>query len=197
MLIDTLMMTAGEVDENRAQEMTTKIFRPLKTLARKHNVGLIVVHHLNKSDKVRMGQRMLGSVANHAWAEDSLYLTHGGKRGTVKMEFESKVAPGEIYKLDNLDNDRWDPLITPWRKEDANANSTPAERNGGRRSGSDSGSSARAPRMSIAGEALARLGGVQATAQIAAEAGLTYQQAYRQLSRDKFVTKQGSNWSTK
>lgn len=203
MIIDTLMMTAGDVDENRAQEMTTKIFRPAKVLSRKHNVALIVVHHLNKSDKQRMGQRMLGSVANHAWAEDSLYLTHGGRRGIVKMEFESKVAPGEIYKLDNLDNDRWEPIISPWRKDDSNLNSTPREgarrskSNGSGRSGSDSGSRARAPRMSLAGETLARLGGLQATREIAEEAGLTYQQAYRQLSRDSKVEKQGNSWGIK
>lgn len=200
MLIDTLMMTAGEVDENRAQEMTTKIFRPMKVLARKHNVGLIVVHHLNKSDKTRMGQRMLGSVANHAWAEDSLYLTHAGVPGSgkVKMEFESKVAPGQIYKLDNLANERWEPMVSPWRREDSNMNSTPRGegRSGGDRAGSRSGRSERRPKRSIAGEALERLGGVQSTREIAEEAGLTYQQAYRQLSRDPSVTKQGNNWST-
>lgn len=196
MLIDTLMMTAGDVDENRAQEMTTKIFRPLKVIARKHNVGLIVVHHLNKSDKQRMGQRMLGSVANHAWAEDSLYLLHGGKRGTVKMEFESKVAPGTTYKIENLDNDRWEPTISPWRKEDSNQNSNPVER-GGRRQDYEP-RPPREPKASAAGRALGQLGGgLHTTKAIADAAGLTYQQAYRQLSRDPFVQKDGNQWTMK
>ncbi len=155
MLIDTLMMTAGEVDENRAQEMTTKIFRPLKVISRKWNVALIVVHHLNKSDKQRMGQRMLGSVANHAWAEDSLYLTHAGSRGNVKMEFESKVAPGMIYKLGNLANQVWDPQVTPWRKEDSgNLNSTP--RGGDKGQAAVKKSEAAAGKLSMAGQALER-----------------------------------------
>lgn len=202
MLIDTLMMTAGDVDENRAQEMTTKIFRPMKVLARKHNVALIVVHHLNKSDKTRMGQRMLGSVANHAWGEDSLYLTHGAARGQVKMEFESKVAPGQIFKIDNLDNERWDPQITPWRKEDKAMNSRVSDRDesdrgakktAGRREGSDRDGG----KLSVAGEALAKLGGLQSTKSIAAEAEIHYQQAYRQLTRDPSAMKNGSNWELK
>lgn len=193
MIIDTLMMTAGDVDENRAQEMTTKIFRPLKVLARKHNVSLIVVHHLNKGENKRMGQRMLGSVANHAWDEDSMYLTHGGKPGTVKMEFESKVAPGQIYKIDNLDNDTWSPQIGPWRKDDSNLNST---------QGRGFGGGPREPRVerpSVAAIALEGLGGgLHNTRTIAEAAGITYQQAYRQLSRDSSrVEKLGNEWSMK
>lgn len=186
MIVDTLMMTAGEVDENRAQEMTTKIFRPLKVLSRKHNVALIVVHHLSKSDKSRMGQRLLGSVANHAWAEDSLYLSHTGTRGVLKMEFESKIAPGQVFKLANLDNDRWEPQITAWRRDDEK------DQTEHRRSNNTSQRSKGA--QSAAGRALSALGGVQSTRTIAEEAGISYQQAYRQLSRDTAVKKNGTGW---
>ena len=200
-IIDTLMMTAGDVDENRAQEMTTKIFRPLKVLARKHNVALIVVHHLNKGDNKRMGQRMLGSVANHAWGEDSLYLTHASGSGNVKMEFESKVAPGQAFKISNLDNERWVPTLDPWKKDDEknynNANA-PRERGARRSTQSDEGSSQGSRREdrkpSPAGEALAQLGGVQITKVIAEAAGISYQQAYRQLGRDPKAKKNGNNW---
>lgn len=185
MIIDTLMMTAGEVDENRAQEMTTKIFRPLKVISRKHNIAVIVIHHLNKGEKQRIGQRMLGSVANHAWAEDSLYLTHSSPRGTLKMEFESKVATGQVYKLGNLMNSQWDPQVSQWRKDDDQPmNSTPKPK-------------AEPKKMNPAVEALERLGGIQETKVIAAEAGLTYQQAWRQLSRDKAVQKVGTKWEMK
>jgi hypothetical protein len=208
MIIDTLMMTAGEVDENRAQEMTTKIFRPLKVLARKHNVSLIVIHHLSKSDKSRMGQRMLGSVANHAWGEDSVYLTHAGGKGNVKMEFESKVAPSAIYKIGNLDNERWEPQISNWRKDDENQNAAPAGRgagNGDRGARKSQGNASRKRqgsdgddgKLSVAGEGLAQLGGLQTTKAIAAASDLTYQQAYRQLSRDRNVLKTENGWELK
>ncbi len=73
-VIDTLMMVMGEVDENRSAEMTRKVFRPLKMLMRKHESALQVVHHMSKGNPkfaTRSGQRLLGSTANHAWSEDS------------------------------------------------------------------------------------------------------------------------------
>jgi hypothetical protein len=200
LVIDTLMMTAGEVDENRAQEMTTKVFKPMKVLARKHNVSIQVVHHLGKSDKNRVMQRMLGSVANHAWAEDSLYLLHSGhSKGTLRMEFESKVAPGETYKIGNLNNSRWEPVIGPWRKDDeGNMNDSHGDGRSSRRSSEGrSERSGRAGKRSIAGDALAKLGGIQSTKNIAEESGLSYNQAWRQLGRDKTVQKHGTGWELK
>ena len=193
-VIDTLMMTAGEVDENRAQEMTTKIFRPVKMLSRKHNVAMTVVHHLGKADKQRMGQRMLGSVANHAWSEDSLYLLKHSE-STIKMELESKVAPGQVWKVGNLDNDRWEPQISAWRKDDERE--LAHTMNGDRRGGSRQGSGGASKKQSVAGESLAMLGGIQQTRTIADQCGITYQQAYRQLTRDPTVQKHGNGWSLK
>lgn len=185
MVIDTLMMTAGSVDENRAQEMTTKIFRPLKIMARKHNVAIKVVHHLGKSqDRQRMGQRMLGSVANHAWGEDSLYLLRSGK-DKIKMEFESKVAPAATYSITNLENTRWEPAVSPWA-----ADSTPKRESAG---GKSKGS-----KLTVAGQALEGMGsGIHSTSHIAKAANLSYQQAYRQLSRDTQVEKHENGWSLK
>lgn len=116
-IIDTLMMTAGEVEENRSQEMTTKIFRPLKVLSRKHNVALQVIHHMGKAEKSRPGQRMLGAVANHAWSEDSIYLSRSGLKD-IRVDLESKSAPGGVYRMTNVDNRIWQPIIEPWRQED-------------------------------------------------------------------------------
>lgn len=192
MTIDTLMMTAGMVDENRSQEMTTKIFRPLKLLARKHNTAIQVVHHLGKSqDRQRMGQRMLGSVANHAWGEDSIYLLRSGK-DKVKMEFESKVAPGATYAIGNLENTRWEPKITPWSKTDEpkqENNRQPRERRT-----QSKGAATRNPSL----QALEQMsGGVHTTKMVQERAGLNYQQAYRQLTRAAdagMVTKTENGW---
>lgn len=118
LIIDTLMMTAGEVDENRSQEMTNKIFKPLKTLSRKHNVAIQVVHHMGKSDKARPGQRLLGSVANHAWGEDSMYLSRSGLKD-VRIDLESKTIPAQTYRMSNLHNLAWTPDIKYWRDEEA------------------------------------------------------------------------------
>lgn len=117
LIIDTLMMTAGEVDENRSQEMTTKIFKPLKVLSRKHNVAVLVVHHMGKSDKARPGQRMLGAVANHAWAEDSIYLSRSGVKD-IRMDLESKTIPASVFRVTDLNNLGWTPNVNPWRADD-------------------------------------------------------------------------------
>ena len=116
-IIDTLMMTAGEVDENRSQEMTTKIFKPLKTLSRKHNTAVVVVHHMGKSDKARPGQRMLGAVANHAWSEDSMYLSRAGIKD-IRIDLESKTVPAAVYRMSEVNNMGWTPQISPWRADD-------------------------------------------------------------------------------
>jgi hypothetical protein len=160
-------------------------------MARKHNVAIKVVHHLGKSqDRQRMGQRMLGSVANHAWGEDSLYLMRSGK-DKVKMEFESKVAPAATYQVSNLENTRWEPSITPWKGSDDTAASNSKPRTSTRGRTPDSG-------LSAAGRALEQLGGgIHSASSIAKAANITYQQAYRQLSRDEAVEKHENGWAIK
>lgn len=113
-IIDTLMMVSGIINNNDAQEMTTKIFKPIKQIARDAGVALIFIHHSRKSgsEERRGGQRMLGSVANHAWSEDSLYLTLG-KTGTVEMEAESKSYKTTSYRITGIANsNHWEPQVT-------------------------------------------------------------------------------------
>lgn len=104
-VLDPLMMIAGDVDENRAQEMTERIYRPLKVIAEKHQCAIQVVHHMRKGrdndNGTRGGQKMLGSVANHAWSENSLYFTHG-RLGTMLVETESKHAQSIRFEIRNL-----------------------------------------------------------------------------------------------
>jgi len=104
-LLDPLMMIAGDVDENRAHEMTEKVYKPLKQLAEKHGVSITIVNHMRKGREGdtsgRGGQRMLGSMANHAWSENSLYFTHG-RLGEMLVEVESKFTATSRFKIGNL-----------------------------------------------------------------------------------------------
>lgn len=120
--IDTLMMVAGSVDENRSQDMTARVFRPLKSLARKHNIAIQVVHHMRKGGEngQRGGQRLLGSVANHAWADDSLFLTHGSTQ-SLMLQTESKNTEARQFRLDGIVHDPthgWNPAISRGLQED-------------------------------------------------------------------------------
>jgi hypothetical protein len=105
-VLDPLMMIAGDVDENRAQEMTERIYRPLKVIAEKHQAAILIVHHMRKGREndnggTRGGQKMLGSVANHAWSENSLYFTHG-RLGVMLVETESKHTSSSRFEIRNL-----------------------------------------------------------------------------------------------
>jgi hypothetical protein len=115
LVMDPLMMMAGDVEENRAQEMTTKVFAPLKQLARKHECAIMLVHHMRKGDpkqgNQRGGQMLLGSVANHAWAEDSLYFRLG-RGGDIICEQESKNAPVPGFRVSGIRNKKWTPVVT-------------------------------------------------------------------------------------
>jgi hypothetical protein len=177
MIIDTLMMTAGEVDENRSQEMTTKIFKPLKVLSRKHNVALILVHHMGKSEKARPGQRMLGAVANHAWAEDSLYLSRSGIRD-IRIDLESKTVPAATYRMSNVHNVWWTPQVEPWRadeEEPASGAETERVTSGRRRKTAKPN-----PILDLLRESS---NGKMTTAQLATEMKVTRSTAHRNMTR--------------
>lgn len=117
-VIDTLMMVAGDVEENKAQQMVTKIYKPLKYLMDKHGCSLQVIHHMRKggNGEERGGQLMLGSVANHAWSEDSLYLSHKDTH-TITVDFESKTAPAARFHMTNIRNKAWEPSLKEDREE--------------------------------------------------------------------------------
>ncbi len=190
-IIDTLMNTAGDVEENKSQQMTTKIFKPMKLLARKHEVAVRFVHHMGKGggdgDTRRGGQKMLGGTANHAWSEDSLYISRDPKKaGVVHVDFESKSAPEKQYTVSGLDNRGWTPYFEPIKpKEDATP-TTP-------------GRKASTPKVDASVPILDLLaqGGLWSTSQVAQELSRPYNPTYRKLKdlefRDK-IRKEGRNW---
>lgn len=192
-VMDPLMMMAGEVEENRAQEMTTKIFRPLKELARKWNVAIQMIHHMKKSDPKagpqRGGQMLLGSVANHAWAEDSLYFRLG-RGGDIICEQESKNAPVPGFRMTGIRNRRWDPIIVV-NSDDAEREPDGAEgfiRSDPEKRGNDDRSSRsrgkRTGRPSKVVEGLRSLGeGTWGVSEIANAAGVARQSVYSALAR--------------
>lgn len=113
LIIDTMMRSAGDVDENRSLELMTKLLAPLTLMARKFALNIMVIHHFKKASKdgsQRGGQRMLGSQAFHAWAEDSLYITTADGNSLV-IEVESKSAESSTHRF-KFDGPRhsWSPI---------------------------------------------------------------------------------------
>lgn len=116
-ILDPMMMMLGDVDDHRAAQVMDKVLRPLKVIASELEVAIMVIHHTKKADpgsSSRGGQLMLGSVANHAWTEDALYLvrhTPRGKPPYVQVEVESKSATGGSFQVHGLNNGHWTPHI--------------------------------------------------------------------------------------
>lgn len=191
-IIDTLMNVAGDVEENKSQQMTTRIYKPMKLLMRKHNCALRFVHHMGKGgadDTRRGGQKMLGGTANHAWSEDSLYIMRTGKPGQLKVEFESKSAPEDFYLISGLDNKLWTPIFEPKekpREEVPTARSTRAARP----------KKAKVDASTAITDYLSQ-GGTFSTIDLATQFGKTYHPMYRQLTdlhTQGLIARDGKAW---
>lgn len=99
-VIDTLGTTSGDVDTDRAQVLMERMLRPLKTLAKKHDSAIAIVHHNKKnSGEGRAGNDMLGSVALHAWVDCALYARSRDNSGVIQIEREAKLAPELSLKI--------------------------------------------------------------------------------------------------
>jgi hypothetical protein len=153
--------------------MTTRIYKPMKVLMRKHACALRFVHHMGKGgadDTRRGGQKMLGGTANHAWSEDSLYISRlEKKKGSVRVEFESKSAPEQTYTISGLDNKGWTPYFEPEPKKQDSTPTTP-----GRRSRQSKGEAD--PIIDLMSQ-----GGAWKPADLAKESGIKYHTVYRRL----------------
>jgi hypothetical protein len=127
-IIDTMGTTAGDVDTDRAPELMSKILRPLREISSMTGAGIAVVHHNRKGTEgqSRGGQRMLGSVALHAWVDDALYV-HSREQlksgiTKVRIERESKASTEHRWTLEvprmgvGRDGARtvWSPTVGLW-----------------------------------------------------------------------------------
>jgi hypothetical protein len=159
-VIDTLGTTAGEVDTDRAQELMTKILRPMREISHQTHTAICVVHHNRKGSGnggERGGARMLGSVALHAWVDDAIYLhSREQKAGGVtklRVERESKAAVEHRFVLEiprmgvsGADGSRtvWNPTVGLWEDSGGVAvtgdHDVPVSSNGGTRKRAPAGS---------------------------------------------------------
>lgn len=198
-VMDPLMMIAGDVQENQAQDMTERLFKPLKQLARKHEIAATIVHHMRKTGgneraggEMRGGQLMLGSVANHAWAEDALYIKLN--RSGVTVELESKSAPSGHFDVKNIRNRIWEPhsgeikgLLDESMNEDA-----PVK---GQGNAGSNGSGAKGSRRSPVLDALTD--SPVTVTQLEEKLSISRSSIYQQLKRaesKELVVKQGTGW---
>lgn len=130
-IIDTLGTTAGDIDTDRAQDLMTKILRPLKVIAGENDCAICVVHHNRKSNDAgnRAGQQMLGSVALHAWVDAALYARSKDSDGNVTIERETKSTTDLTLKVHvprmSDDHPVWGPELAEERIDQEQSPPTP------------------------------------------------------------------------
>jgi len=91
-------------DENRSAEISA-LLGSLRELNRRHDVAVIVVHHMSKKARSHLGQGLRGSGDLHAWTDSACYLVHRGK-GALQLTVEHRAGPApEPMRLRLLDDE--------------------------------------------------------------------------------------------
>lgn len=79
------------VDENAVADIAP-ILAFLRTLQRRFDTAVVLVHHARKSAATRPGQALRGSSELHAWGDSNLYLRR--RDNQIIMTVEHRAAPG-------------------------------------------------------------------------------------------------------
>ena len=92
-------------DENRSDEVSG-LLGALRELNRRHEVAVVVVHHMSKKVRAHLGQALRGSGDLHAWTDSACYLVHRGK-GQLELTVEHRAGPApEPMRLRLVDDDQ-------------------------------------------------------------------------------------------
>jgi RecA-family ATPase len=78
-------------DENSSAEVSS-LLGALRELNRRHEVAIVVVHHMSKKARAHLGQALRGSGDLHAWTDSACYLVHRGK-GELRLTVEHRAGP--------------------------------------------------------------------------------------------------------
>lgn len=92
-------------DENSSAEISA-LLGELRELNRRHEVAIVVVHHMSKKARAHLGQGLRGSGDLHAWTDSACYLVQRGA-GQLQLTVEHRSGPApQPMMLTLLDDDR-------------------------------------------------------------------------------------------
>ena len=84
------------IDENVSGEVAP-LLAYLRELQRRHQLGVVVVHHARKgAARARAGQALRGSSEFHAWGDSNLYLRRVGDQLTLTVEQRAAASMAGI-----------------------------------------------------------------------------------------------------
>ena len=100
LILDPVYFMIGDTDTDRSYAIVP-FLKNLTQLRFHYDVAIVLIHHMRKAQANRPGQRMLGSMAFHAWVSSALYCSAateddggGWKRIVLEREFrEQEVLP--------------------------------------------------------------------------------------------------------
>ena len=108
---DTLSMLTTE-SINDSQAMYGQILQPIKAVAQATGCAQLIVHHTRKASKdlpSSGGAALAGSVALHAWSDNSLYITRQAESLSIQVETKSGSQDLVVTGLDTPGE--WQPEV--------------------------------------------------------------------------------------
>ncbi len=82
-------------DENSSSEIS-ELLGFLRQLQRKHQVAIVLVHHMRKSSASQPGQALRGSGDLHAWTDSALYLLRQKGELVMHVEHRANATPSPV-----------------------------------------------------------------------------------------------------
>lgn len=127
-IIDPINAYLPGVDTHRDAELRTKVFAPLKKLAEEHDIAVLCVMHLNKSNSQSAKHRISGSIAYVAASRATWLITNDkddhSRKLMIPVKFNIGPKPdGLAYKI--IENDRKEPVIA-WEADPINVDADEA-----------------------------------------------------------------------
>jgi RecA-family ATPase len=108
---DTLSMLTTE-SINDSQAMYGQILQPIKAVAQATGCAQLIVHHTRKASKDMPstgGAALAGSVALHAWSDNSLYISRQAESLSIQVETKSGSQDLVVTGLDTPGE--WQPEV--------------------------------------------------------------------------------------
>ena len=95
LVLDPFVRLMGRVDENSSSEVSA-VLGSLRTIQRKYNLAVLVVHHARKSPAAHPAQAFRGSSDFAAWSDSNLFLARRAKHLLLTLEHRSARSPDPI-----------------------------------------------------------------------------------------------------
>ena len=107
LLLDPLVRLHS-LDENSASDISS-LLGFLRSLNRRYQLALVLVHHLAKRSRRNLGQSLRGSSDLHAWTDSACYLVRRAD-DRLQLTVEHRAAPAPDPLLLRLSGDAHQPL---------------------------------------------------------------------------------------